>query len=364
MDNQVKKLNKWVLIAGVAGGALMTAMLGTAGAAPTTETTESSSASGHEQSRLTHMTATITAIDRSDRTRDAEEPRTAPKTTINVPSDVKVFDKLKTGEKVDIDYYQSLAVSLAPSGSKPSMSERRGRAVDMGGGVRGREVMVTAEVVSVDPSANTVTFKGPKGNLRTVHVEQPDAAGEAAVVEAGPGGPVRLHAGDRRRRSGRASKRERRGEGCSGWSCTPRATGVAVLVSAVSGGAGILARRRRRRGGGGAIRVDRRPSRHRGLLHRVARRAEPPARRAGRDLQARAAHAERRLAESRRHLRGAAVPERNGLPAVDPFPDRGRARAEPAIPALFVPGGAAARRDRCSASGSKTPRSRGTRASA
>ena len=53
---------------------------------------------------------------------------------------MKAFDKLKTGDKVDIDYYQSLAVSLAPTGSKPSTTERRGRAVDMGGGVRGREV--------------------------------------------------------------------------------------------------------------------------------------------------------------------------------------------------------------------------------
>ena len=174
MDNQVKKLNKWVLIAGVAGGALMTAMLGTASAAPTTtETSETGSpGAGHEQSRLTHMTATITAIDRSDRsvTLKNEEGR---ESTINVPSDAKVFDSLKVGEKVDIDYYESLAVSLAPSGSKPSVSERRGRSVDMGGGIRGREVMVTAEVVSVDPSANTVTFKGPRGNMRTVRVENP-----------------------------------------------------------------------------------------------------------------------------------------------------------------------------------------------
>jgi len=173
MDNQVKKLNKWILIAGLAGGALMTAMLGTASAAPTTtETTESSAGPGHEQSRLTHMTATITAIDKSDRsvTLKAEDGR---ETTINVPSDAKVFDTLKVGEKVDIDYYESLAVSLAPSGSKPTMTERRGRSVDMGGGVRGREIMVTAEVVSVNPSTNTVTFKGPKGNLRTVKVDNP-----------------------------------------------------------------------------------------------------------------------------------------------------------------------------------------------
>jgi hypothetical protein len=172
MDNQMQKLSKWVLVAGVAGGALMTAMLGSASAAPTTETSESSTASGHEVSKLQHMTATITAIDRADRmvTLKSDEGN---EETISVPSDAKVFDKLKVGEKVDIDYYQSLAVSMAPSGSKPSMSERRGRAVDMGGGVRGREVTMTAEVVSVDPSANIVTFRGPKGNLRTIHVENP-----------------------------------------------------------------------------------------------------------------------------------------------------------------------------------------------
>ncbi len=118
------------------------------------------------------MTATVAAIDRSDRsvTLKAED---GTETTINVPSDVKAFDKLKTGEKVDIDYYESLAVSMAPTGAKPTVTERHGRSVDMGGGVRGREVMMTAEIVSVDASANKVTFKGPKGNMRTVHVTNP-----------------------------------------------------------------------------------------------------------------------------------------------------------------------------------------------
>jgi hypothetical protein len=172
MDNQVKKLNKRVLIAGLAGGALMAALVGTASAAPTTETSESSSAKGTEQSQLTHMTATITGIDKSDRSVMLKS-EDGTETAINVPSDVKAFDTLKKGDKVDIDYYQSLAVSLAPTGSKPSVTERRGRSVDMGGGVRGREIMVSAEVLSVDPSANTVTFKGPKGNTRTVHVDNP-----------------------------------------------------------------------------------------------------------------------------------------------------------------------------------------------
>ena len=173
MENQVKtQLNKWMLIAGMAGGALMTAFLGSAAAAPTTETSESATANGHERSQLTHVTAMVTAIDRTARTvtLKSEDGR---ESTINVPNDVKAFDKLKDGDKVDIDYYESLAISLAPTGAKPTASERHGRAVDMGGGVRGREVMVTAEVVSVDSSANTVTFKGPNGNLRTIHVANP-----------------------------------------------------------------------------------------------------------------------------------------------------------------------------------------------
>jgi cold shock CspA family protein len=92
---------------------------------------------------------------------------------IQVPADVKGFDSLKVGSKVDVDYYRSMAVSLAPTGSKPTVNERKGRMIDEGGGVRGREVTISAEVVSVDQDAKTVTFKGPKGNLRTINVQNP-----------------------------------------------------------------------------------------------------------------------------------------------------------------------------------------------
>ena len=70
------------------------------------------------------------------------------------------------------------------------MSERKGRMVDVGGGVRGREVKVSAEVVSVDPAANTVTFKGPKGNVETVHVE--NAANQAKLPSLKPGQVVQF----------------------------------------------------------------------------------------------------------------------------------------------------------------------------
>jgi cold shock CspA family protein len=70
------------------------------------------------------------------------------------------------------------------------VSERKGRAVDVGGGIRGREVMISAEVVAVDPGANTVTFKGPHGNLRTVHVA--DSALQAKLPSLKPGQVVQF----------------------------------------------------------------------------------------------------------------------------------------------------------------------------
>ena len=57
--------------------------------------------------------------------------------------------------------------------------------VDVGGGLRGREVTMTAEVVSVDPAANKVTFKGPKGNVRTIDVENPSLQAKLPSLKPG-----------------------------------------------------------------------------------------------------------------------------------------------------------------------------------
>ena len=37
------------------------------------------------------------------------------------------FEHVKAGDKVDVDYYESMAISMAPTGTKPSMTERKGR---------------------------------------------------------------------------------------------------------------------------------------------------------------------------------------------------------------------------------------------
>jgi hypothetical protein len=168
-----RQINKWMsAVAGVAGGMLTLQIAGAVQAAPAVEQSVTNTASGQTKTQLVHAVATVKSVNKSDRSivlkRDTGEEM-----TVEVPQAVKGFENVKPGDKVDVDYYESLAISMAPTETKPSMTEHKGRAVDMGGGISGRELKMSAEVVSVDPSANTVTFKGPKGNMRTIYVADP-----------------------------------------------------------------------------------------------------------------------------------------------------------------------------------------------
>jgi cold shock CspA family protein len=185
-----KQINKWMsAVAGIAGGMLTLQIAGAVQAAPGMAESETNTANGQTRTQLVHAVATVKGINRGTRSvtlkkDDGEE------TSIYVPEAVKGFDTLKLGDKVDVDFYESLAISMAPTGTKPSMSERKGQSVDIGGGVTGREMKMSAEVVSVDPSANTVTFKGPKGNMRTVYVA--DAALQQKLASIKPGQVVQF----------------------------------------------------------------------------------------------------------------------------------------------------------------------------
>src|SRR5436190_17063569 len=129
---------------------------------------------GPTAERTTHQTVVVTGIDRTNRSvvlQNAEGERR----TVMVPPDMKSFDTLKVGDHVDVDYYESMAISFLPPGSRPSMSERSSgiRMGEGGGASAGRETTVAAEIVSIDLPNNRVTFKGPKGQIRTVTAYDP-----------------------------------------------------------------------------------------------------------------------------------------------------------------------------------------------
>jgi Cu/Ag efflux protein CusF len=128
----------------------------------------------------THATVAVAAIDKNAR-KLTVKGADGEKTDIQVPADVKEFDKLKVGDKIDIDYMESIAISMAPKGTKPNAMER----VATVPGAVGREVTATAEIIKVDPAANKVTLKGPGGKHTTVTVQDPGLQAKLPSLKKG-----------------------------------------------------------------------------------------------------------------------------------------------------------------------------------
>ena len=142
------------------------------------------------KSKTVHDTVTVTAIDKSARMltvkNEAGDVR-----SVQVPSEVKAFDKIKKGDKIDIDYTESVALSMLPPGSKPSATESEAMArTGKEAGMRGKQVSISAEVLEVDAANNKVVFKGPKGNARVVNVADPEM--QAKLPNLKPGQVVQI----------------------------------------------------------------------------------------------------------------------------------------------------------------------------
>jgi Cu/Ag efflux protein CusF len=132
------------------------------------------------RSETTHATVVVAAIDKPARKLTIKN-LSGEKMTFHVPADVKSFDKLKVGDRVDVDYTESIAVSMLPPGSKPSMTERQ--AAVPGGA--GREVSLSAEVISVDAANNKVSLKGPRGQIKTITVQDPEMQSKLSSLKPG-----------------------------------------------------------------------------------------------------------------------------------------------------------------------------------
>jgi len=128
-------------------------------------------------SQLTQVQATIQSIYPAKRAVTLVGPQGA--VTIFVGPEVKNFDQLHVGDKVNMSIYQGVAAQIAkgdmkvsdpaaatfayhnPAGSKP------------GGGI-GASVTVTVTIKAVDTAANTVSFQESDGSTHIIAVKSPN----------------------------------------------------------------------------------------------------------------------------------------------------------------------------------------------
>jgi Cu/Ag efflux protein CusF len=109
---------------------------------------------------------------------------------MDVPEDVTGLDKVKKGDKIDVDYYESVTLALkkpqageTPQANEQIVAERS--AGGLPGGAMGRKITATVTVAKVDPSANKVTIKAPDGTMDTINVSDPSLQSELPKIKKG-----------------------------------------------------------------------------------------------------------------------------------------------------------------------------------
>ncbi|TAK09963.1 MAG: hypothetical protein EPO39_01375 [Candidatus Manganitrophaceae bacterium] len=122
----------------------------------------------------TTVTAQVKAIDKANRLVTLQTPDGQTK-TIQVPEEARNFDRIKIGDKVTIDYLQTMAVAIRKAGEpKPPSARATVEVAPKGEKPSGKVVKtheMTANVEAVDPAQHTVTLKGPEGNSQTFAVD-------------------------------------------------------------------------------------------------------------------------------------------------------------------------------------------------
>ena len=134
---------------------------------------------GAYTSNVVRTRATVTAIDPATRAVTIQGDHGP--VTVQVGPDVKNFNNLKVGDRVNISYYQGIAAKLVKGGktvSDPAVSTfRQGNSPGPGltpSGVVGASATVTAKIQDVNLPTNTVAFTDSNGTTHIVQVKTPE----------------------------------------------------------------------------------------------------------------------------------------------------------------------------------------------
>jgi hypothetical protein len=124
------------------------------------------------------LTAQVVGIDKATRTVTLKGPK-GRVVDIVAGDEVKNFDQIKLGDFVVAHYMESLSLELTKTkAGTGDVTVREGAARAQPGerpAVAGaREVTAIADVIGVDPKRSTITLKGPRGNVVTLDVHNPD----------------------------------------------------------------------------------------------------------------------------------------------------------------------------------------------
>jgi hypothetical protein len=136
------------------------------------------------------VTATISALNTAKREITLKGPEGKEVTMVAGP-EVKNFNQLKVGDKVDIQYVEALVLELKKGGGLPVARTQKGDMVTAKPGATpgakgSRQVTIVGDVIALDPATQTVTLKGPQrtADLKVRDPEQFKLISKGDQIEA------------------------------------------------------------------------------------------------------------------------------------------------------------------------------------
>ena len=132
---------------------------------------------GAYTSNVIRTRATVTAIDPAARAVTIQGDHGP--VTIQVGPDVKNFNNLKVGDRVNISYYQGIAAQIVKGGKKVSDPAVSTFSTGTPAGMRpsgqvGTSATVTAKIQDVNLPTNTVAFTDSAGTTHIIQVRTPE----------------------------------------------------------------------------------------------------------------------------------------------------------------------------------------------
>ena len=128
--------------------------------------------------RAVEVSAQVVSIDKATRTVTLKGPQ-GNVVDVVAGDEVRNFEQIKVGDFVLVRYAQALTLELRKvKGAVGDVTVREGavraKPGERPGAAGAREVTAIATVTAVDPKKSTITLKGPRGNVVTLDVQNPD----------------------------------------------------------------------------------------------------------------------------------------------------------------------------------------------
>jgi hypothetical protein len=175
MEDRMKKRVLTVVVCLLALGAGVVPLV-EAGTMIAQATDSSAAKPARKEVRTLTVRGTVEAVDKEKRTVTLKGPEG--RTLTLAVRDPKKLDAVKVGDPVVARYHESLVIQVRkPGEAAPGVTAKEGMATskpgETPGGAVGRQVTLTVTITAFDTKQQTVTVKGPEGNVETFKVRNP-----------------------------------------------------------------------------------------------------------------------------------------------------------------------------------------------